>query len=70
MSSRAAAQAVVATYDVVVVGAGLVGLAVARAASLAGLETLLVEAHDAIGQETSSRNSEGGRVPLPQKNKL
>lgn len=44
--------------DAVVVGAGVVGLACARALSCAGLETLILEQHDAIGTETSARNSE------------
>ena len=44
--------------DCVVVGAGVVGLAVARALALAGHEVLLLEAAEAIGTGTSSRNSE------------
>ncbi|MEY2952626.1 MAG: hypothetical protein RLZZ401_713, partial [Pseudomonadota bacterium] len=44
--------------DCVVVGAGVVGLAVARALALQGREVLLMEAADAIGTGTSSRNSE------------
>lgn len=44
--------------DAVVVGAGVVGLAVARALALAGREVLVLEAADAIGTQTSSRNSE------------
>ena len=44
--------------DVVVVGAGVVGLAVARALAMAGREVVLLEAADAIGTGTSSRNSE------------
>lgn len=40
------------------VGAGVVGLAVARSLALAGREVLVLEAHPAIGMETSSRNSE------------
>jgi L-2-hydroxyglutarate oxidase LhgO len=42
----------------VVIGAGVVGLAVARALALAGREVFVVESHPAIGMETSSRNSE------------
>jgi len=41
-----------------VVGAGLVGLAIARALALAGREVVILEAEDAIGTHTSSRNSE------------
>lgn len=44
--------------DCVVVGAGVVGLAVARALALAGRDVLVLEAADAIGTGTSSRNSE------------
>nr|WP_092762419.1 NAD(P)/FAD-dependent oxidoreductase [Rhodoferax sp. OV413] len=44
--------------DAVVIGAGVVGLAVARALALQGREVLLLEAADAIGTGTSSRNSE------------
>lgn len=44
--------------DVVVIGAGVVGLAVARALALDGREVIVVEQHDAFGTETSSRNSE------------
>jgi len=44
--------------DCVVVGAGVVGLAVARALALAGREVLVLEAAPAIGTGTSSRNSE------------
>ena len=44
--------------DCVVVGAGVVGLAVARALAQAGREVIVLEAAEAIGTETSSRNSE------------
>lgn len=44
--------------DCVVVGAGVVGLAVARALAMRGRETLVLEAESAIGTGTSSRNSE------------
>ena len=44
--------------DVVVVGAGVVGIAVARALALAGREVIVLEAAEGIGTETSSRNSE------------
>ncbi len=44
--------------DCIVIGAGVIGLAVARALALAGREVIVVEAADAIGSETSSRNSE------------
>lgn len=42
----------------VVIGAGVVGLAVARALAQAGRETIVVEAQPGIGQGVSSRNSE------------
>ena len=44
--------------DAVVVGAGVVGLAVARALQLAGHETLILEKNAHVGMETSARNSE------------
>jgi L-2-hydroxyglutarate oxidase LhgO len=44
--------------DAVVIGAGVVGLAVARALALGGREVLILEAADHFGTETSSRNSE------------
>ena len=44
--------------DCVVVGAGVVGLAVARALALSGREVLVLEACDAFGTQTSARNSE------------
>jgi L-2-hydroxyglutarate oxidase LhgO len=44
--------------EAVVIGAGVVGLAVARALALRGVETVLLESHGSIGHETSSRNSE------------
>ncbi|MGH8697346.1 MAG: NAD(P)/FAD-dependent oxidoreductase [Burkholderiales bacterium] len=44
--------------DAIVIGAGVVGLAVARALALAGREVIVLEGADAIGTETSSRSSE------------
>ena len=46
------------TADCVVVGAGVVGLAVARTLAVAGREVLVLEAEQRIGEHTSSRNSE------------
>lgn len=46
------------SVDCVVIGAGVVGLAVARALALRGREVLVLEGADAIGTGTSSRNSE------------
>jgi L-2-hydroxyglutarate oxidase LhgO len=44
--------------QVLVVGAGVIGLAVARAAAVAGHEVIVAEQADAIGTGISSRNSE------------
>jgi len=46
------------TADCVVIGAGVVGLAVARALALQGRNVLVLEVAGTIGSETSSRNSE------------
>jgi L-2-hydroxyglutarate oxidase LhgO len=46
------------TVDTVVVGAGVVGLAIARAIALTGREVMVIEKERAIGQGVSSRNSE------------
>ncbi len=46
------------SVDAIVIGAGVVGLAVGRALALRGLETIVLERADAIGTATSSRNSE------------
>ena len=42
----------------VVIGAGVVGLACARALARAGKEVIILEQHSAFGTETSARNSE------------
>lgn len=47
----------VETVDVVVIGAGVVGLAAGRALARAGRDVLVLERNKTIGQETSSRNS-------------
>lgn len=44
--------------DAVVVGAGVVGLAIARSLALAGRQVIVLEKNAAIGSETSSRSSE------------
>jgi L-2-hydroxyglutarate oxidase LhgO len=44
--------------DCAVIGAGVVGLAIARALALAGREVVILEAERSIGNHTSSRNSE------------
>ncbi len=47
-----------ADIDCIVLGAGVVGLAVARELALSGREVLVVEAAEGIGTGTSARNSE------------
>lgn len=44
--------------DAVVIGAGVVGLAVARQLAIDGREVIVLESENAIGTATSSRNSE------------
>ncbi len=44
--------------DTVVIGAGVIGLAVGRALALRGRDVIVLEAHPGIGMETSSRSSE------------
>ena len=46
------------SVDCIVIGAGAVGLAVAARLAEAGREVIVLEQHDLIGSETSSRNSE------------
>ena len=43
--------------ECIVIGAGVVGLAVARALALRGREVIVLERHGVIGSEVSSRNS-------------
>ncbi|HKQ69347.1 MAG TPA: NAD(P)/FAD-dependent oxidoreductase [Polyangiaceae bacterium] len=54
-SSKAAAGA---DLDAVVVGGGVIGLAVARKLAMAGRDVVVLEAETALGMHTSSRNSE------------
>ena len=44
--------------DTIVIGAGVIGLAIARECALRGQEVLVLERHGHFGEETSSRNSE------------
>ncbi len=44
--------------DAIVIGAGVVGLGVARRLAMAGREVIILESAETIGTETSSRNSE------------
>ena len=46
------------TTDAIVIGAGVIGLAVARELAMHGRQVIVIERNAAIGQETSSRNSE------------
>ena len=46
------------TQDVVVIGAGVVGLAIARELALRGRDVLVIEKAASFGTESSSRNSE------------
>ena len=46
------------SVDTIVVGAGVVGLAIARAEAMAGREVVILEAAERFGTGTSSRNSE------------
>jgi L-2-hydroxyglutarate oxidase LhgO len=45
------------SVEAVVVGAGVVGLAIGRALARAGLDTIVLERHPRAGVETTSRNS-------------
>ena len=46
------------TIDCAVIGAGVVGLAIARKLAMSGREVVILEAEDAFGTHTSARNSE------------
>lgn len=43
--------------DVVIIGGGVIGLAIARETSRSGLETIILEKNERAGDDTSSRNS-------------
>jgi L-2-hydroxyglutarate oxidase LhgO len=58
MPSFAAPAPAVDTVECIVIGAGVVGLAVARTLARAGIEVVVLEGADCIGSGTSSRNSE------------
>jgi L-2-hydroxyglutarate oxidase LhgO len=45
-------------FDVVVIGAGVIGLSAAAALARAGRSVVVLERHGAVAQETTSRNSE------------
>ncbi len=44
--------------DIIIIGAGVIGLAIAEKLSSCGKEIVVVEKHDGFGREASSRNSE------------
>ena len=44
-------------FDAAVIGAGVVGLATARALAMVGKKVIVLESNNSVGQETSSRNS-------------
>ena len=46
------------SVECLVIGAGVIGLAIARALARAGREVIVVEAENAVGAGISSRNSE------------
>ncbi len=46
------------TVECAVIGAGVIGLAIARRLALSGKDVLIIEKADTFGTETSSRNSE------------
>ena len=47
-----------AKTDRLIIGAGAVGLAIARQLAMAGDQVVLIESNSSFGMETSSRNSE------------
>lgn len=57
-TTTAAAPAAKEKVDCVVIGAGVVGLAVARELALKGREVLVLDSGPTFGTGTSSRNSE------------
>jgi L-2-hydroxyglutarate oxidase LhgO len=58
LANQTLAKQVLERVDCVVIGAGVIGLAVARQLAMAGRDVILLEATDCIGSGTSSRNSE------------
>jgi len=45
-------------FDIIIIGAGVVGLAIAQAVTARNLRVALLEKNESFGRETSSRNSE------------
>ncbi len=58
MAENRVGSLVTETVECIVAGAGIVGLAIARALARAGREVVVVERNAWIGNETSSRNNE------------
>ncbi|WP_374381887.1 NAD(P)/FAD-dependent oxidoreductase [Dongia sp.] len=58
MTDGGGTASVAAMLDFLVIGAGLVGLAIARRLARSGREVVIIDSGPAIGTETSSRNSE------------
>jgi L-2-hydroxyglutarate oxidase LhgO len=46
------------TTECVIIGGGVIGLAIARSLSAKGVECVVLEKNKGFGMETSSRNSE------------
>ena len=51
-------MSVIENIECTVIGAGVIGLAIARALALQGREVIILESESSIGTGTSSRNSE------------
>ncbi len=58
MNTTTSTNPIIDTIDAIIIGAGVVGLAVARALALTGRSVMVLEQHGQIGSETSARNSE------------
>ena len=58
ISASPAAAPSLERVECAVIGAGVIGLAVARRLARAGIEVVVLEAAETIGGQTSSRNSE------------
>src|SRR3954447_9400088 len=58
LANQTLANQALERVDCVVIGAGVIGLAVARQLAAAGRDVILLESTDCIGSGTSSRNSE------------
>ncbi len=54
----------VAMKDVIVIGAGIAGLAAARTVAEAGLRVMLIEARDRVGGRIYTVPAAGGELPI------